>query len=425
MPVDAGEAKTVASVVELPSGPRHQVFVYIGALTLLRPFTTIWGMTTSFLLKDQMHLGQPAVALYALLVGIPAYIGFLFGFVRDRWSPFGRRDQGFLLLAFGLMTLLFVVLGASPIAYGVLLTAGLTKATLEQFANAGQQGLTSVLGQAHVMSGRLAALWKSAGSAPSLVVPVIAGYCSVHLAPAVTFRLTAGVCLCLFGYACWRPRAVYGDPAESRAIEPRPLWTEARRLAQAPGVLVCVLLLFLWNFTPGVGTPLQFYMTDNLHGTAQDFGLFDGIFGACFVPTMLLHGFLCTRFPLRSILWASTIFAVPQILPLLMVHSATSAVIAAVPMGLMGGFATAAYFDLLIRACPSGLQGTAMLLGAAIWALSDALGNIAGAYLQKVGGFSLCAWTTFAVYACLLPVLLLVPRHLTATRDGQAVPAAA
>jgi hypothetical protein len=49
--------------------------------------------------------------------------------------------------------------------------------------------------------------------------------------------------------------------------------------------------------------------------------------------------------------------------PLLFIHSMTGALIAAVPIGLMGGVATAAYLDLIIRSCPRGLQGTTQVIG--------------------------------------------------------------
>ena len=54
----------------------------------------------------------------------------------------------------------------------------------------------------------------------------------------------------------------------------------------------------------------------------------------------------------------------PQLVPLLFIHSVTGALIAAAPIGLMGGVATAAYLDLMIRSCPRGLQGTMLMLSA-------------------------------------------------------------
>jgi hypothetical protein len=39
------------------------------------------------------------------------------------------------------------------------------------------------------------------------------------------------------------------------------------------------------------------------------------------------------------------------------IHSANLALVLAVPIRMMGGFATGAYYDLAIRSCPPGLQG--------------------------------------------------------------------
>jgi hypothetical protein len=54
---------------------------------------------------------------------------------------------------------------------------------------------------------------------------------------------------------------------------------------------------------------------------------------------------------------------------------------------------------------------------------SDVLGaRIYGA--DPAHGFAICVIATTAVYALVLPVLLLVPRHVIATADGQPNPAA-
>jgi hypothetical protein len=68
----------------------------------------------------------------------------------------------------------------------------------------------------------------------------------------------------------------------------------------------------------------------------------NAIFVASFIPTFMVFGLLCRRFPLKTLLWWGTAVAVPQLVPLLFIHSVTGALLAAVPVGLMGGVATAA-----------------------------------------------------------------------------------
>jgi len=110
----------------------------------------------------------------------------------------------------------------------------------------------------------------------------------------------------------------------------------------------------------------------------------------------------------------------PQMVPLLFVHSTTTALVTAVAMGLMGGIATAAYLDLIIRCCPAGLQGTILMASTALSVIVSRFGDVLGTKLyQEYGGFAVCVIAITVVYALILPVLALVPNDLTVTADGQ------
>ena len=97
--------------------------------------------------------------------------------------------------------------------------------------------------------------------------------------------------------------------------------------------------------------------------------------------------------------------------------------IAAAPMGIIGGLAQAALTDLAIRACPPRLQGTMMMLfGSSIYFFSTRFGDLLGTEIyDHWGGFNVAVWATIGIYALILPVILLVPRRLIATRDGEAL----
>ncbi len=77
---------------------------------------------------------------------------------------------------------------------------------------------------------------------------------------------------------------------------------------------------------------------------------------------MFLYGFLCKKVSLNKLLWWGTVIAVPQMIPLAFIQSGDLALMLAAPIGLLGGIASGAYFDLAIRSCPPGLQGTLMML---------------------------------------------------------------
>src|SRR5260370_35218550 len=95
--------------------------------------------------------------------------------------------------------------------------------------------------------------------------------------------------------------------------------------------------------------------------------------------------------------------------------------IAAVAIGLMGGVATGAYRDLIIRSSPRGLQGTMFMMSGSLYFVVSRFGDVLGTHLyDHYGGFAVCVIAITIVYALILPALLLVPKQLIATADGQA-----
>ncbi len=86
----------------------------------------------------------------------------------------------------------------------------------------------------------------------------------------------------------------------------------------------------------------------------------------------------------------------------------------------MGGIATAAYLALIIRSCPAGLQGTMLMTSAALSVIVSRFGDVLGTFLyQEYGGFTVCVIAITIVYALILPTLMLIPKDLVVTADGQ------
>lgn len=186
-----------------------------------------------------------------------------------------------------------------------------------------------------------------------------------------------------------------------------------------------MLITFLFQFAPGSNTPLQYYLTDVLHASDAIYGDYLAVYYASFIPVYFLYGYLCKRVSLKALLWCGTIITIPQMLPLALVHSATLAVLMAVPIGLMGGVASAAYYDLAMRSCPAGLQGTLMMMVDGVYQLSMRGGDVLGSWIYNSSpahGFLYCATLTSAVYMLILPLLLLIPKDLIATADGEPNP---
>ena len=425
---DAPESEFPAPQLIAPR-TRWRIFGYISIILLLHGFGSpsggLIGLPLSFFLKNRLHLAAHDMARFLLIASIPRYFAFLFGFIRDSWNPFGLRDRGYLL-AFGtLSALLYLIFAAIPPSALVLLTAVLLLATASLFIAAAQTGLGTSLGQQHVMTGQMSALWHIVGALPELVALVAGGLLSDQLegenathAAHVLFLAGAAIMTLLALFALWKPAAVYRHWHPEQPAHPRPL-ADLTRLARHWPAYPALLIWFMWNFAPGSATPLQYYLQNTLHARDAQWGEWNAIFAASFIPTFLLAGHLCRTQPLRRLLWWGTLVAVPQMVPLLFIHSIDGALLAAIPIGLMGGVASVSYLDLLFRSCPHGLQGSVVMMSSGLAIIAVRFGDVLGTNLyDHHGGFGVCVIATTLVYALIFAVLAFVPRRLTNTPDG-------
>jgi hypothetical protein len=420
-----------AAPTDLSPRVRRTIFLYLGILIVLLAFGSPSGglidIPVSFLLKNELHLEAHEVAGFRLVAAIPLYLAFAFGFIRDTWNPFGMRDRGFMLLFGGTCALLYVCFAFIPGNYATLLAAVILLTTSFLFVSSAQNGLTAMLGQQHAMTGQISAAWNIFLTIPTVAALLAGGVLSGMLesrgadqAVRILFLAGAAIMLTVALYAMWRPKDVF-DNVRIEADAGRQPKQELRRLARHWPVYPALLIWLLWNFAPGSATPLQYHLQNSLHATDAQWGQWNAIFAVSFIPTFIIYGILCRKYPLKTLLWWGTAIAIPQMVPLLFIHSVTGALIAAVPIGLMGGIATGAYMDLIIRCCPRGLQGTTLMLSNSLYFVVSRFGDVLGTHLyDRFGSFDVCVIAITVVYALILPALLLVPSRLIATADGQA-----
>ncbi len=426
----AGITRVIAAHTALSRSERERISLYLAVLIFLLSFGDPSGglinIPIGFFLKNRLHLTAQQLADFRLIAAFPVYLSFVFGFIRDIWNPFGMRDRGFMLL-FGVTTAgLYVLFAFTPVSFGTLLIANVLLTTSFLFVASAQNGLTSVLGQQHAISGQLSAVWNVFTSIPNTAALLLGGSLSAMLesenseqAARVLFLGGAAIMALVAAYAALRPKSVFGKLQKERidAIKPA---EDIRKLIQHWPIYPALLIWTLWSFAPGSETPLQYYLQNTLRGGDATWGQWNAIIEASYIPTFIVFRLLCRKFPLKSLLFWGTIVAIPQMVPLVFVHSATTALIAAVVMGLMGGVATAAYLDLIIRSCPAGLQGTILMTSTALSVIVSRLGDVLGTTIyQKYGGFTACVAAITVVYALILPLLMLIPKDLVITADGQ------
>lgn len=388
---------------------------------------SLLDIPTSYMLKDHLSATAPQVSMFRLLTGLPLYFGFVFGLVRDLWNPAGMRDRGYFLFFAPVTAAIFIWMAFAHLSYAGLL-AGMILGTLSfRFILAAYQGLIAFVGQAALMSGRLSALGSIFSYIPLVAAIFAAGFISEHLVPRQTFLLAAALTLSIGVFGFWKPPSVFTRAYEQPHARRTNFFGDLKRLVRHRAIYPVILMNFLWYFTPGANTPLQFYLTNHLHASDAIYAYYDGIYLGSNIPVFLLYGLICTRLPPSKLLWWGTIIGVPSMIPLLFIDSATHALVLAVPMGLMAGVGTAAYYDLTMRACPPGLHGTLMMLVTGVWMFALRGGDLLGSRIyasSPAHGFLYCVITMTSVYALILAVLPFLPKELIATADGEPNPLA-
>jgi hypothetical protein len=428
MTIDHPASAADIAPAALPLPVRQRIFLYLGVLIVLlalgSPAGGLIDIPVSFLLKNKLHLEAHQVATFRLVAAIPLYLSFAFGFIRDSWNPLGMRDRGFMLLFGGVSALLYALFAATSLGTTSLLVAVIVLTASFLFVSSAQNGLTAALGQKHAMTGQLSAVWNVVLSIPTMAALLAGGMLSEVLeehggdaAVRILFLVGAAIMTTVALYALWRPREVFDNVSVANGPASSP-GEDIKRLVRHWPIYPALLIWLLWNFAPGSTTPLQYHLQNNLHASDSQWGLWNAIFAASFIPTFIAYGILCRRFTLRTLLWWGTLIAVPQMVPLLFIDSVRGALIAAVPIGLMGGIATGAYLDLIMRSCPRGLEGTTLMLANSLYFMVTRFGDLLGTHLYDYfGGFDICVLAITIVYALILPSILIVPSGLIATAD--------
>src|SRR5579871_5180010 len=98
----------------------RQLLLYFGLMSLLVNLVNpgfLLDIPTSYMLKNTLHTSAAQISLFRLLTGIPFYLGFVFGMVRDLWNPAGLRDRGYFRIFVPLMICVLAWMALSGTTY--------------------------------------------------------------------------------------------------------------------------------------------------------------------------------------------------------------------------------------------------------------------------------------------------------------------
>ena len=413
---------------EEPQAPKqlHATPIVYGYFVLLMTLelapVSLSATPLKYISKEQLHLDAQAAATLAAFVAIPGYFAFALGLIRDRFNPLKMGDRGYLLIFGCVIGLIFLVISQVPLTLRSLGFCLFLVAASHMLVRAAYQALMRNISEARLMSGRMSTTYQFMTTAIPMLGTLAGGWLTDHEISWRTILIGVGLgflCLGLFG--TWKPAAVFEGLAPTPATSSAEFWREVKALAKRKAFWIAAVIWGLWAFSPGANTPIYYYMTTTLKMSQFQYSVYDGLTTITLVPTVLLFGLLIKRYSLWSLVLTATFVAIPQMIPLMLIHNAGQAYAAATFMGLTGGLATAAFWSLVIRASPQGLAGTGMLMAISFGSLSVRGSDILGGWIFKHWGFSGCAIVTTIAYLFLIPLMFMLPRALVRPHDDETI----
>lgn len=368
---------------------------------------------TNFL-KTALNWEADRVTEFTAILTIPWVIKPLYGIISDFIPVLGYRRKSWLFIANGLAVGAFLWLSAITEPHAIIWALMLTAI--------GMAASSTLCGAVMVENGKLQGLtgrfvgqqwlWFSiAGVATSLAGGWLCEYLSptsaLHTAAFVSAIAPIGVMAgCIFLIAEKKQAANVAQLKAStrgllNALKSRTLWVVAGFLA-------------FWNFSPGFGTPLFYYMVNELHFSQE----FIGILGAVgsvgsVIGALAFMYWLNRKLTLKQLLYLSVFLGTASQAGYVLLQDQTSALILTGVTAVATQIALLTMLTLAANACPEKSEGFSYAALMSVFNLAAQASAIIGSKLY-VGYFnsqlSPLIWLSAAFTAVAFFLVPLLPK---------------
>ena len=141
------------------------------------------------------------------------------------------------------------------------------------------------------------------------------------------------------------------------------------------------MFLFLYNFSPGLSTPLYFHMTDELKFAQSYIGILGSIASAGWVAAALLYRRLLGELSLKSLLNLSILLGTLATLAFIFLSGETSAAVIYLCNGCSAMLAMVSTLTLAADYCPPRAEGFAFAVLMSVSNLANTLADNIGSFL--------------------------------------------
>ena len=334
----------------------------------------------NYYLKQVYQWTPVQITAFLTVLNLPWFLKPLYGVVSDFIPLFGYRRKAYLLLSNGLAaaayfsiagaatpgTLVFLLLLA---VYGMAIASTLCGAVLVE--NGQKFNANAVFVNQQQLWFNVAAILTSllGGAFVQWMMPLTAIHAAAAIAGIAPILVIFGTLALIDEDKTAVSRSEFKEGAASliAAFKTRRLWVIAG-------------FLFFFYFSPGIDTPVYFYMTDHLKFSQAYIGVLNAIGAVGWIAAALFYRFFLEDLSSKTLLNLSILAAVLATFAYIFMVGAVSAALVHLCYGAASMMTVVAMFGLAADHCPKRVE-------AFVFAAMIAVTNIAAAAADNVGSY--------------------------------------
>jgi MFS family permease len=323
------------------------------------------------------------VTAYLAILNFPWIIKPVFGLVSDFIPLFGYRRKSYLILSSicGVGAYAWIARLAEPSEFALLLV-------LTSYAMATSSTLCGALLAENGQSFRLSStfvsqqwLWFYIAIMASAFV---GGALVERLPPLSALQAAAGIAA-VASIAIVFAALFLLDERKTTASrgEMRRTLQSVVAASKSSKLYIVALFLFLYSFAPGFGTPLYYFMTDELKFSQAYIGILGSIASAGWIAGALIYRLFLRKMSSKALLYLSIVLGTLAAASFLLLADEVTAAIVNFANGAAMMIATIASLTLAADYCPKRSEGFAFAGLMSIMNLADVFSNNVGAFLYE------------------------------------------
>jgi len=352
-------------LTQTDKGHVRRLMIFLALVYLAEGLGQVSGLINqplNYYLKTVFGWSPDRITEYLTVLTFPWVIKPVYGLISDFIPLFGYRRKTYLFLSNLIAVLAYLwmtrVTASDQIIVALCLTA---------FGMAASSTLCGAVmvenGKKYALSGTFVNqqwLWFYIASVGTSFA---GGWLAEHMSPTGAFHTAALIVAfapigVMFG--CW-----FLIAEEKAQINMKALGLSTKALFKtfkSRVIWVVGGFLFLYNFSPGFGTPLYFHMTDDLHFSQEFIGILGAIGSIGSIIGAFVYMWLQKRMTLKALLNLSIFLGIISQGSYILLAGQTSAIVLGIINGIIGMIALVASLTLAADYCPDGSEGFAYAL---------------------------------------------------------------